>query len=264
MGSFFAIARDCHSGSPASNVRCAQGVKRQGRPRVHFSALSSNRSGSRPFKLRDAGASPAKAANFLQEAPVLDPRPGCVSPSRIRSKPAGGPSPAGASLPCVRGVAATRRSACPESGVRPSPSAPIGAVVSTAAQRTFNPQGAGATPAGSSICQRSVGDDQWDSARRTQAAKPTHAVDRVASGRSDDTFQSRSATPHTVGMRRTSSPEMCMPSYPAARPPTACVRLRDRFAKPRFAGASPAVVSIFWGCSDNSSTPRPQRGGDGA
>ena len=30
------------------------------------------------------------------------------------------------------------------------------------------------------------------------------------------------------------------------------------------AGASPAVVSMLWGCSDNSSTPRPQRGGDGA
>ena len=61
-----------------------------------FSALSSNSSGSRPFKPRDAGATPVRAAIFLKEAPVLDPRPESALPYRIRMKPAGGPSPAGA------------------------------------------------------------------------------------------------------------------------------------------------------------------------
>ena len=61
-----------------------------------FSALSSNSLGSRPFKPRDAGATPVRAANFLKEAPVLDPRPESASPYRIHKKPAGGPSPAGA------------------------------------------------------------------------------------------------------------------------------------------------------------------------
>ena len=63
-----------------------------------FSALSSNSSGSRPFMPWDAGATPVKATIFLKEAPVLDPRPGNALPSRIPVKPAGGPSPAGASL----------------------------------------------------------------------------------------------------------------------------------------------------------------------
>ena len=61
-----------------------------------FSALSSNSSGSRPFKPRDAGATPVRAAIFLKEAPVLDPRPESALPYRIHKKPAGGPSPAGA------------------------------------------------------------------------------------------------------------------------------------------------------------------------
>lgn len=63
---------------------------------LRFSALSSNSPGSRPFKPRDAGATPVEAAIFLKEAPVLDPRPEAALPSRIRMKPAGGPSPAGA------------------------------------------------------------------------------------------------------------------------------------------------------------------------
>ena len=87
-----------------------------------FSALSSNSSGSRPFKPRDAGAidslrsgpcpapagapfrcaSPVRAAIFLKEAPVLDPRPESALPYRIRMKPAGGPSPAGAEFTCAR------------------------------------------------------------------------------------------------------------------------------------------------------------------
>ena len=72
------------------------GVKRRCRPRVHFSALSSKMSGSRFFKPRDAGANPARATNFLKEAPILDPRSESASPYRIHKKPAGGPSPAGA------------------------------------------------------------------------------------------------------------------------------------------------------------------------
>jgi hypothetical protein len=67
-----------------------------------FSALSSNSSGSRPFKPRDAGATPVRAAIFLKEAPVLDPRPESALPYRIRMKPAGGPSPAGAEFTCAR------------------------------------------------------------------------------------------------------------------------------------------------------------------
>ena len=67
-----------------------------------FSALSSNSSGSRPFKPRDAGATPVRAAIFLKEAPVLDPRLESASPYRIRMKPAGGPSPAGAEFTCAR------------------------------------------------------------------------------------------------------------------------------------------------------------------
>ena len=67
-----------------------------------FSALSSNSSGSRPFKPRDAGATPVRAAIFLKEAPVLDPRPESALPYRIRMKPAGGPSPAGAEFTSAR------------------------------------------------------------------------------------------------------------------------------------------------------------------
>ena len=67
-----------------------------------FSALSSNSSGSRPFKPRDTGANPVRAAIFLKEAPVLDPRPESALPYRIRMKPAGGPSPAGAEFTCAR------------------------------------------------------------------------------------------------------------------------------------------------------------------
>ena len=66
------------------------------------SALSSNSSGSRPFKPRDAGATPVRAANFLKEAPVLDPRSEFALPYRIPMKPAGGPSPAGAEFTCAR------------------------------------------------------------------------------------------------------------------------------------------------------------------
>ncbi len=73
-----------------------KGVKRRCRPHVLFSALSSNSPGSRPFKPRDAGATPVRAAIFLKEAPVLDPKPEFASPYRIRMKPAGGRSPAGA------------------------------------------------------------------------------------------------------------------------------------------------------------------------
>ena len=67
-----------------------------------FSALSSNSSGSRSFKPRDTGATPVRAAIFLKEAPVLDPRPESALPYRIRMKPAGGPSPAGAEFTCAR------------------------------------------------------------------------------------------------------------------------------------------------------------------
>ena len=68
----------------------------------YFFALSSNSSGFRPFKPRDTGATPVRAAIFLKEAPVLDPRPEFALPSRIRMKPAGGPSPAGAEFPNAR------------------------------------------------------------------------------------------------------------------------------------------------------------------
>ena len=88
-----------------------------------FSALSSNSSGSRPFKPRDAGAIDSLRSGpcphllvrrsaavhpsrrsfiFLKEALVLDPRPESALPYRIRMKPAGGPSPAGAEFTCAR------------------------------------------------------------------------------------------------------------------------------------------------------------------
>ena len=120
--------------------------------RFTFSALSSNSPGSRPFKPRDAGATPVRAANFLQEAPVLDPRPESALPHRIRVKPAGGPSPAGAKF----AMRSWRRSNAPvgQSGVG-SASLPERTIwscgVQQSAQRTFNPHGAGANPAGSTI-----------------------------------------------------------------------------------------------------------------
>jgi hypothetical protein len=89
---------------------------------------------------------------------VLAPRPGNASPSRIRMKPAGGPSPAGAefagarrahgsrdapagrgSFFCARGVTATRRSASPQSRVRLPARAPnfFGAVVFNSSTADF-------------------------------------------------------------------------------------------------------------------------------
>jgi hypothetical protein len=56
----------------------------------------------------------------------------------------------GLSLKCVRGVRATRRSASPQFRVRIPARAPRSCGVK-AAQRTFNPHGAGASPAGSTI-----------------------------------------------------------------------------------------------------------------
>ena len=138
--------------------------------RSHFSALSSNSSGSRPFKPRDTGATPVRAAIFLKEALVLDPRLESASPYRIRMKPAGGLSPARAEFMCARGVTATRRSASPQSRVRFPARAPFLELwCLTVAQRTFNPPGAGASPAGSAIFSR-VG-------RETirQSAKLSHA-----------------------------------------------------------------------------------------
>jgi hypothetical protein len=104
----------------------------------------------RAVRLRASNGDAGRAFIFLKEAPVLDLRPEFALPSRIRVKPAGGQSPAGAEFSCVRSVRATHRSASPESGVRVSPSAPFLELwCSTVAQRTFNPPGAGATPAGS-------------------------------------------------------------------------------------------------------------------
>ena len=124
---------------PAQTRGAPKGVKRRCRPRVLFSALSSNTSGSRPFKPRDTGANPVRAAIFLKEAPVLDPRPESALPYRIRMKPAGGPSPAGAEFTCVRGVRATRRSASPESGVRERSSATGPPKAERAAPRAKSP-----------------------------------------------------------------------------------------------------------------------------
>jgi hypothetical protein len=116
----------------------------------HLSALSSNRPGSRPFKPRDAGATPARAAIFLKEAPALDPRLEFALPPRIRMKPAGGRSPAGAEFTWR----SWRKSNVPvrQSGVGGA-SLPErtnwSRGVQQSAQRTFNPYGAGASPAGS-------------------------------------------------------------------------------------------------------------------
>ena len=145
-----------------------QGVKRRCRPRVSISVASSSSSrGHRAFNPGNAGANPAGATIFLKEAPILDPRSEFALPYRILMKPAGGPSPAGAEFPtltrrvkvisCACGVAATWRSASPRSRVRFPARAPFLELwCSTAAQRTFNPHGAGATPAGSTIL-RSLG-----------------------------------------------------------------------------------------------------------
>ena len=82
---------------PVPNARCALWALNGDAGRAFsFSALSSNSPGSRPFKPRDAGATPVRAAIFLKEAPVLDPRLEPALPYRIHQKPAGGPSPAGA------------------------------------------------------------------------------------------------------------------------------------------------------------------------
>jgi hypothetical protein len=77
------------------------GLASQGDAAARHSAWSSNSSGSRPFKPRDAGATPVRAAIFLKEAPVLNPRPENALPYRILSEPAGGPSPAGANFRCA-------------------------------------------------------------------------------------------------------------------------------------------------------------------
>ena len=95
------ISHDRYGGSAQRAVRLMALNGDAGRA-FSFSALSSNSSGSRPFKPRDAGATPVRAAIFLKEAPVLDPRPESALPSRIRMKPAGGPSPAGAEFPSAR------------------------------------------------------------------------------------------------------------------------------------------------------------------
>ena len=151
MCSFLRISQDRLSAVLHQTRGAPQGVKRRCRPRVSFSALSSNSSGPRPFKPRDAGATPVRAAIFLKEALVLDPRLESASPHRIRMKPAGGgPSPAGAEFMCARGVTATWRSASPQSRVRFPARAPyLELWCLTVAQRTFNPPGAGANPAGS-------------------------------------------------------------------------------------------------------------------
>jgi hypothetical protein len=111
-----------------------------------FSALSSNSSGSRPFKPRDTGATPVRAAIFFEEAPVLISETGsrfALSESREASRrPESG---RGRVYLCARGVTATWRSASPQSRVRLPARAPILELwCSTAAQRTFNPHGAGA------------------------------------------------------------------------------------------------------------------------
>lgn len=90
--------------------------------------------------------------NFLKETPVLDPRPGNVLPYRIRMKPAGGPSPARASL-CMRSLRSSNAPVCQSgvgSAILPERTS-LELWCSTVAQRTFNPPGAGANPAGSTI-----------------------------------------------------------------------------------------------------------------
>ena len=138
-------------GGPAPNAWCAlRALNGDAGRAFSFSALSSNSPGSRPFKPRDAGATPVRAAIFLKEAPVLDPRPESASPYRIHQKPAGGLSPAGAEFT----MRSWRRSNAPvcQSGVG-SAILPERTILelwcSTVAQRTFNPPGAGANPAGS-------------------------------------------------------------------------------------------------------------------
>jgi hypothetical protein len=99
---------------------------------------------------RSAALHPSGRPNFLKEAPVLDPRPGNVLPYRIRMKPAGGPSPARASL-CMRSLRSSNAPVCQSgvgSAILPERTS-LELWCSTVAQRTFNPPGAGANPAGS-------------------------------------------------------------------------------------------------------------------
>jgi hypothetical protein len=112
---------------------------------------------------------------FIFEAvPVLDPRPDNTGPYRFSDEPAGGQSRQGlisdtmrpwrksnaparhAGIGSAGGQRADRHAEgvgrSPERGsASQSPRTHHGAVVSTAAQRTFNPHGAGANPAGSTM-----------------------------------------------------------------------------------------------------------------
>jgi hypothetical protein len=74
---------------PIYNTRCVDDVKRRVRPGVIF------------LEERDAHERCRAPILFLKEAPVLDPRSEYALPYRIRKKPAGGPSPARASLPVM-------------------------------------------------------------------------------------------------------------------------------------------------------------------
>lgn len=178
---------------------------------------------------------------------------GCVPETRVRRAPSDfseacrQPEPAGANF-CARGVEATQRSASPQSRVRLAHSSdecglcptasplPISASLRlgartisrscgvTAAQRTFNPHSAGANPAGS-----------------TNLPPVSHR------GRTcGEVFRCRATWNCWQNFSRVGRGAI------------------HRSAKPTHAGASPARASSFRGCGANSSTPRPQRGGDGA
>jgi hypothetical protein len=102
-----------------------------------------------------------------------------------------------------------------------SPRTHHGAVVSTAAQRTFNPQGAGANPAGSTM-------------------------NHPQSMRADVRRNLPAPSDLNCGLTRRAR---------AAKGPACKAEARGCKSRRRV---------HFWGCGAKSSTPRPQRGGDGA
>lgn len=65
--------------APELNVVSFEGIETEA---LRAIALSSNMSGSRSFKPRDAGANPVEAAIFLKEAPIVNPRSETALPYR--------------------------------------------------------------------------------------------------------------------------------------------------------------------------------------
>lgn len=125
------------------------GVKRRCPPCVHFSALSSKMRGCRSFKPVMRVRFPSRRPFSLRKRRLLIRNRSSFLPHRIFTGACRQPEPAGANLRAWRrSNAAVCQSAVP--GAIPG-ARTMELWCQQSAQRTFNPQSAGATPAGSTI-----------------------------------------------------------------------------------------------------------------